>query len=217
MSLNEILEKRYACKAFNPKKKISADDFNTIKSILRLCPSSVNTQPWHFIIAKTEEGKKKLSKSTQGYFEFNEKKILNASHVVVFCSKTEMDEIHMTNILEQEDIDGRYSNESLKEARDNTRSYYVDKHRYGLKDLTHWMEKQIYLNAGTLLLGAAYLGIDAVPMEGFDTGVLDEVLGLRKKGLTATLMVALGYHSDEDFNASLPKSRLRDEQIITLI
>jgi nitroreductase/dihydropteridine reductase len=79
------------------------------------------------------------------------------------------------------------------------------------------MEKQVYLNIGNLLLGVAALGIDAVPMEGFDAKVLDEELGLRKKGYTAIAVVGLGYRSDNDFNAELPKSRLEEDEIITII
>ena len=77
------------------------------------------------------------------------------------------------------------------------------------------MEKQLYLAFGTLLLGAAALEIDACPMEGFDVKILDEELGLRSKGLTSAVIASLGYHSDEDFNARLPKSRLLAETVIT--
>lgn len=36
------------------------------------------------------------------------------------------------------------------------------------------MEKQVYLNVGTLLLGASTLGIDAIAIEGFNSAVLDK-------------------------------------------
>jgi nitroreductase/dihydropteridine reductase len=77
------------------------------------------------------------------------------------------------------------------------------------------MEKQVYLNMGALLLGAAVLGIDACPMEGVDVKALDEEFGLRKKGFTALAVVSLGYRKDSDFNAKLPKSRFSEETVIT--
>jgi nitroreductase/dihydropteridine reductase len=77
-----------------------------------------------------------------------------------------------------------------------------------LNDAQQWAEKQVYLALGTLLLGASTLGVDACPMEGFDRATLDHELGLSAKGLTAVVLVALGYRSSEDFNAKLPKSRL---------
>ena len=64
------------------------------------------------------------------------------------------------------------------------------------------------------LLSAAVLGLDALPMEGLDMKVLDEEFGLREKGFTSAIVVALGYHKDNDFNATLPKSRLDKDTII---
>ncbi len=97
------------------------------------------------------------------------------------------------------------------------RSYFVNMHRFDLKDANHWMEKQVYLNVGTLLLGASTLEIDAVPIEGFDPKVLDEEFGLREKGYTSVVIVPLGYHAEDDFNAKTPKSRWDAETVFTEI
>ena len=70
---------------------------------------------------------------------------------------------------------------------------------------------------GTLLLGASALGVDAVPMEGMDFNTLDTEFGLSAKGLAPVAVVSLGYRKEDDFNAALPKSRLPEEQIITVI
>jgi nitroreductase/dihydropteridine reductase len=75
----------------------------------------------------------------------------------------------------------------------------------------------VYLALGTLLLGVATMGIDACPIEGFDNALLDEALGLREQGLSSTVVVALGYRSDADVNASLPKSRFSASQVISRI
>ena len=44
---------------------------------------------------------------------------------------------------------------------------------------------------------------------------LDEELRLDAQGLTSVVAVALGYRSDSDFNAALPKSRLPAERVFT--
>ncbi len=67
------------------------------------------------------------------------------------------------------------------------------------------------------LLGAAALGIDATPMEGFDANSLDQELGLREQGYMALVVVGLGYRGESDFNAALPKSRLTREQVFTFL
>ena len=217
MNLIEILNTRYSVKEFDSTKKISDEDSIKIKALLRLSASSVNCQPWHFVIANTDEGKKQISKSTQGFFYFNEAKVLGAAQVVVFCSRIDMDEEYLLHVLEKEDADGRFTDQEFKDNQHMGRSKFVSIHRDDEKDLQQWMDKQVYLNIGNLLLGVASLGIDAVPMEGFDAKVLDEELGLRKNGYTAIAIVGLGYRSNNDFNAELPKSRLKDDEIITII
>lgn len=200
---------RHTCKAYDPSHKISPEQIEQLRTLLRNCPSSVNSQPWHFIIAASDAGKARIARATQHpVYAANGTKILNASHVVVFCARTTMDEAQITAITEQEDHDGRFSGPDARAAQFKGRSFYVNLHRYDLKDTQHWMEKQVYLALGTLLLGAATLGIDATPIEGFDPRLLNDELGLREKGLTSVVLAALGYRSAEDFNARLPKSRL---------
>ncbi|MRT92418.1 oxygen-insensitive NAD(P)H nitroreductase [Ancylomarina sp. 16SWW S1-10-2] len=217
MNLIDVLNKRYTVKEFDASKTISDEDFEQVKALLRLSPSSVNLQPWHFIIANTKEGKERIAKGTEGAFKFNTPKVLDASHVIVFATRVDADEKYMKSILEQEDKDGRFAEQEFKDQMFGGRMMFADFHRYDLKDLPHWMEKQVYLNMGSLLLGAAALGIDACPMEGVDVKALDEEFGLREKGYTALAMVSLGYRKETDFNAALPKSRFPEEEIITLL
>ncbi|ELY4580756.1 NAD(P)H nitroreductase, partial [Cronobacter sakazakii] len=44
---------------------------------------------------------------------------------------------------------------------------------------------------------------------------MDEVLGLKEKGLRSVVVATIGYRSDADFNATLPKSRLDQDVVIT--
>lgn len=215
MNITEILNWRYSTKEFDPTKKISSEDIEHVKALLRMSPSSTNIQPWHFILADSEEGKKRITKGTQGFFHFNEQKVMNASHVVVFCSRTSANEDYMRHLLEQEDQDGRYPNDDIKQMVFGARNIFADMHRYDFKDLQHWMEKQVYLNIGNLLLGVAALGIDALPMEGIDFKALDEEFELREKGFTSVSVVSLGYRTNSDFNANTPKSRLTESEIFT--
>ena len=107
MNLINILEKRYSTKSFDPTKKIASEDVKQLKSLLRMSPSSVNIQPWYFVIADTEAGKQRMAKGVQGPYKFNEAKILNASHVVLFCAKTSINEDYKEQIAESEAQAGR--------------------------------------------------------------------------------------------------------------
>lgn len=215
MNLSHIVTTRYTTKAFDANRKIPAETFAQLETLLRHAPSSVNSQPWHFVVASSDEGKARIAKAAHGGYAYNEPKIRNASHVIVFCARQSLDGDHLSAVLEQEGRDGRFATPEAKAGQDKSRRFYADKHRFDSKDVQHWMEKQLYLAFGTLLLGAAALEIDACPMEGFDAAVLDEELGLRAKGLTSVIIASLGYRSSEDFNAKLPKSRLPAETVIT--
>lgn len=219
MNIVDTLKWRYSTKDFDPDKKISDEDFEKIKAILRLSPSSTNIQPWHFLIASDDQGKKRIAKGTQGFFAFNEAKVLNASHVIIFCAKTNTDNGFMQQLINQENQDGRYPNEEVKQRVYGARKTFADIHKYDLKDFQHWIEKQVYLNIGNFLLGVASMGIDALPMEGFDFKALDVEFGLREKGLTSVAGVAVGYRNESDFNSpdKTPKSRLVESELITII
>lgn len=218
MDIAKIALTRHTCKAYDPSRRISAEQVDQLKTLLRHAPSSVNSQPWHFIIASSDASKARIAKATEhAVFSANRPKILNASHVVVFCSRTTLDEAQITAITDQEDRDGRFPNAEGKAAQFKSRSFYANLHRFDFRDTQHWMEKQVYLALGTLLLGAATLGIDATPIEGFDSRILNEELGLREKGLTSVVLATLGYRSPEDFNATLPKSRLPADMVISEI
>lgn len=215
MELLDAIKTRYATKKFDATKKISEADFNTIKTLLRFSPSSINSQPWHFIIAHTESAKNRFAKAAQGMYQANEAKILHASHVVLFCAKTDIDDAYMQLVTEQEDKDGRFPNEENKQLALKVRQFYVGLHQNEFKDVESWSKHQVYMNWGTVLLGAGCLGIDAVPIEGVDLDILNDEFALNEKGLTALGMVALGYRAEDDFNAKLPKSRLPEEVIFT--
>lgn len=219
MNIKETLNWRYSTKEFDPTKKISNEDFEQVKALLRMSPSSTNIQPWHFVIANTEEGKKRVTQGTQGFFQFNETKVLNASHVVVFCSRTSADQGYMQHLLDLEEADGRFPNEEIKQMVNGGRNIFTDMHRYDFKDLQHWMEKQVYLNIGNFLLGVAALGIDALPMEGVDLKKIDEEFGLREKGYTSVSVVSIGYRTESDFNSpeKTPKSRLPENEVFTIL
>lgn len=210
-------QQRYTTKVFDATKRINDAQMAEIEELLRLAPSSINSQPWHFVIAGTSEGKALVAKGTEEAYASNAPKVLNASHVVVLCTRMELGAEHLQRVVDQEDVDGRIANEAAKLATYKGRSFFLNLHRFQHRDLQHWADKQVYLALGTLLLGVASMGIDACPIEGFDNAALDEALGLREKGFSSTVVVALGYRSETDANAKLPKSRFSAEQVITRI
>ncbi len=214
MNIIELYQQRYATKVFDESFELSSEQYQLIEQMLCLAPSSTNIQPWHFIMATSEEGKARIAKSMAGTYDFNAAKALAASCLVVFCSQIDVNEQHLAEVLLAEEIAGRYATLTLKDTVHHGRLNYANKHQYDLKDYAHWAEKQVYLNLGSFLIGVASLNLDALAMEGFNRNILDEEFNLRAKGYSSSVVVAIGKHHSTDFNYDLPKSRLSSAILI---
>lgn len=215
MDILEVLSRRYSTKKFDASRSLTSEQLTAVKALLRLSPSSVNSQPWHFIISDTVQGKARIAKASGGRYVANESKILDAAFSVVFCVKTHFTDDYLEALLEQEQQDGRIDSEEMKAKVRKVRAFYADLHRVEWHDTQCWMEKQVYLNMGAFLLGVGAMELDAVPIEGVDTTILDAEFGLTEQGYKALAVVAVGFQTEDDFNAKLPKSRWPDSMLFT--
>jgi len=217
MNPTEIVRNRHSCKAFDATRKISAADWAELKTVLVNTPSATNAQPWRFIVAQTDEGRARIMRSMSAPHQIhNAAKVQNASHTVVLCGKKRLDAAHLESVLEAEDKIGRFASPDIKAMQKKGREFFLNLHREKGSE-AEWHARQVYIALGFLLFGAAMLGIDACPSEGFDAEALDRELGLHESGETALVVVALGYRSADDFNATLPKSRLPEALVWTEI
>ena len=57
---NEILEGRKSVKGFDPDYKIPHEEMNEMIAKATKAPSSVNMQPWRFVVVESDEAKAKL-------------------------------------------------------------------------------------------------------------------------------------------------------------
>ena len=213
MNIAELVRSRHTCKAYDPQRPLSEEQLAQLQEILRYSPSSVNSQPWHFFLVTSEAGKDKL---VPALTEHNMEKVRSAPLTVVIATKTELDDTHLQGLLAQEDLDGRFGgNEEAKKGADGARRYYVGLNSTSAQKQQEWMARQAYIALGFLLMGAATLELDATPIEGFFPEKLDAALGLTELGLKSVVVASVGYGSEQDFNAALPKSRLPAEQVLT--
>ncbi|KAF1048898.1 oxygen-insensitive NAD(P)H nitroreductase [Xylophilus sp.] len=217
VSLVAFARARHAVKAYAAGQRLDDAQVRELIELARLAPSSVNSQPWHFTIAGDEAARARIAKATTGSYAANEPKVRDASHVIVLAARADRFAEHFAAVLAQEAQDGRFQDAAARAAQDKGRQFYVAQHRFDRKDEPQWLEKQVYLALGTLLLGASAAGIDATPIEGFDSRALDAELGLRERGYTSLVLVALGRRGDGDFNAGLPKSRLPLDKVATFL
>lgn len=215
MNISKYAKQRYTAKAYDSSKKLTNEQIQQIKDILRFAPSSVNSQPWHFILATSDEAKAKIAKSAESVHPKNVTNIKDCALVIVFCMKTNIDDNYLNELLSQEEKDGRFPTPEFLQMQKFARGKFTDLHKYNYKDLLHWIEKQVYLNLGNTLLALSALGVNATPMEGIEPQIIDEKFNLREKGYMTSMIVTVGYSSEEDFNAKLPKSRLSEEKVFT--
>lgn len=214
MNALDVSQNRYTCKAYNPNARLDDDVRQRLLDSLRLTPSSVNIQPWQFLVARDESAKSKITKAMTGDHAHNVPKVMNADTVIVMAYK-DIDDAHIKAVMDCEAAAGRFANEDAK----NTRTQFCLTHINALNadEKTVWLQHQLYIALGQLLALAQLEGVHATPIEGFDKAVLNEVLDLKKLGCHSLLVVALGVASEDDFNAKLPKARFDNAQILTYL
>ena len=215
MYLLNISKSRYTTKAYDPNRNTPHEQFARLLEILRLTPSSINIQPWHFFIAENTNAKERIAKALVGKYAYNAPKVLDSSHTILFCTKADISEQHLENLLHQDDLHGRFKDEAAKQGQKDSRSGYVNYYRNEKGDVQRWAENQTFIALGQMLLAAGIEKIDATPIGGFDESTISEELGLAEQGLIPSVLLTLGDRSDADFNATLPKSRLSKEDIFT--
>lgn len=199
MQFLDLAKWRYTTKKYDPNKKISEDNIKQLKEILRLSPSSINSQPWKFFFISDETTKSKLASVSY----FNEQKINEASHLVVFSAIDDIEhfEKQITENLPEGSVN--YYNNFLKPLPET--------------EIKFWLQHQVYISLVFFLSACASMGIDSSPMEGLKNEEYNEILQLNSyKTLFA---IAIGYRNSEDSNqpSIKPKSRLLFQNIIKSI
>ena len=196
MNFLHSFQERYTTKMYDANKKISKENIEDLKEILRLSPSSINSQPWIFSFVSDIDTKKKLAKVSR----HNAEKVINCDTVVVFSAIDNI-ELFESNIQEY-----------LPERAINYFNTYVKV--LPEQEIKNWFSKQVYLALGVLLSACASMKIDSTPMEGIDMEGYDEIVTI--PNYKTTVAVAIGYRDDEDANQLhfMPKKRLNKDRVI---
>lgn len=201
----EDLNWRYATKKFDPTKKISDKDIETIKESLRLVPSSYGLQPLKYLLIESPEIRDQLVAASYGQMQ-----VKDASHLIVLCSLINVEEKHVDEYMENIAQTRNVESDSLQ-LFSNTIKGSIDK--MNTHDVVTWTEKQAYIALGQLMHTCATMRIDATPMEGFDPKAYDEILNLSESNLKATLVCPIGYRHQEDEAQHRAKVRKSKESI----
>jgi nitroreductase len=205
MSLIDKLKWRYATKKFDPTKKLSAKQLDDLLSAIQLSPSSYGLQSYKVLVVEDSAIREKLREAAHG-----QSQLTDASQVLVFASETNIDEAMVEKYVDNIAKTRRIGREHLA-GYENTMIGTVNHLSEDQK--IAWSHKQAYIALGVLLTAAAEMGIDTCPMEGFEAGKFDEILGLKEKGLTVSVIAPIGFHAADDGYSHLAKVRRPKEEL----
>jgi nitroreductase len=210
--MNNFIENqnwRYATKKFDATKKVSTEDLETLKKAIQLSSSSYGLQLYKVFIIENPEVRAQLQPVSWG-----QSQIVDASHLLVFANIVNVQESHIDAYVQNIADTRGLSIEDLKGYSDFMKSKIVP---LPVEQKAVWTSKQTYLALGNLLNAAAELKIDVTPMEGFEPEKYNEILGLDKLGLNASLVAAIGYRHEEDATQHYAKVRKPIEELFETI
>lgn len=205
MNLINDLNWRYATKSYT-SEKVNEEKLNFILEATRLTASSIGLQPYRVIVIDNKELKARLGENS-----FN-KQISNSSHLLVFASYNNVSTRHVEDLVTLTANKQGVSMESLNGLLTAASTYISSRSD---EENKLWAERQTYIALGTAMVAAANIKVDATPMEGFDSALFDEVLGLKEKNLHSVVLLSLGYRDEAvDFLAKRPKARIAMEEFV---
>lgn len=163
---------RCATRYYDPERKISKEDFDYILELGRLSPSSVGSEPWQFLVVQNPELRQALKPVSWGMAT----QLDDASHVVVILANK-----HMR--YDSEDFRANLARRGLTEeqmqANMATYQRFQTEHINVLENdrtLFDWASKQTYIALANMMTGAALIGIDSCPIEGFNYAEVNRIL-----------------------------------------
>ncbi|ABZ76308.1 nitroreductase [Shewanella halifaxensis HAW-EB4] len=210
------LESRYTAKRYDASKRIPQTDLDVIYKAINLSASSINSQPWKFIVIESDEAKQRMHDTFANKFQFNQPHIKSASHIVLFAYNPRYTREDYAKVVDKGIADGRMGVEDREQAFGAFAFAELNTDETG--NTSAWTKAQTYLALGNTLHTLARLGIDSTTMEGVDSELIGEIFKEELGGYQCDVALAMGYHhSEEDYNAALPKSRLAIEDVLQVL
>lgn len=197
---------RYATKIFDSSKKISNEDWTSLKESLRLAPSSYGLQPWKFLVIQNPELRKELRAVS-----WNQSQVEDCSHFVVFTTLEKVTEDYVAKFITRNSEVSGIPVEKLKGFNDMMVGDLVKGPRS--ETINWWAQRQSYIAMGHLTLAAALLQIDTCCLEGLDAKAYDKILKLEGTGYKTIAAVACGYRSAEDKYQHNKKVRFQESDV----
>jgi nitroreductase / dihydropteridine reductase len=204
----QLLNWRYATKKMDASRVVPEDKIDYILEAIRLTATSSGLQPYEVFLVTNPEVREQIKG-----IAWNQAQITDCSHLLVFAAwdNYTAERINMMFDLTN-DVRG-FSNEGWENYRQMLLNSYPP--RAAEVNYQH-AARQAYIGLGSALIAAAEQGVDCTPMEGFTPAALDDILGLKEKGLRSVVILPLGYRAESgDWLQNLQKVRRPRDQFVT--
>jgi len=202
----ESLLWRHTTKKYDTTKKIPQEDLEVLFEAMRLSPSSINSQPWRFVVIESAEAKQRMSQTFAHKYQFNQSHVFDSSQIILFAHNP-----HYTRDDFAEIVDKGIEDKRIKlEDREGAFAIFsfAERNTDATGDTSKWTKAQTYLALGNTLHTLARLNIDSTALEGIDTDLVNEEFKKELGDYQCDVALAIGYHHlEEDYNVKLPKSR----------
>lgn len=209
MELLDKLNWRYAAKAMNGER-VADDKIERILEAARLAPTSSGLQPFEIIVVKNQEIKEQIKPVA-----WNQSVITDCSHLLVFAAWDTYTADRINYMFDLTNEMRGFKSEGWENYRQKLLNAYPQK---DAEENFNHAAKQAYIAFSQAIAAAAFEGVDATPIEGFDPAAVDQILGLREKGLRSAVLLPLGYRKeDEDWLVNLVKVRKPMKDLVTVI
>jgi nitroreductase / dihydropteridine reductase len=208
--LIDKLNWRYATKKMDPTKSVSDDKVERILEAIHLAPTSSGLQPFEVIVVTDKAVRERIQAAAN-----NQAQITEGSHLLVFAAWDNYTADRINGVFDHVNAERGFTNEGWENYRKMLLGMYTP--RDAETNYAH-AARQAYIGFGIGVTAAAFEGVDATPMEGFDPAKVDEILGLRERGLRSVTILPLGYRdASADWLVNLKKVRRPKAEFISYV
>ena len=208
-TLLEQLNWRYATKKMDPAKSVPQEKVETIIEAIRMSPTSSGTQPFELLVITNPELRTEICKAAS-----DQSPIIDGSHLLVFAAWDNYTEARIDEVANL-NVEKRGNSPLIDQYYGNLKASYVP--RDPEVNYAH-AARQAYIALGIAMVAAAEQEVDSTPMEGFDPSKVDEILGLKARGLRSVVLLPLGYRDPTgDWLLNMPKVRKSRGTMVTQI
>ena len=210
MNIINSLEWRYATKKFDPSKKLSFQQVETLKKAFNLTATSFGLQPLKMIVIQNKELQEKIVP-----FSYYQRQVADASHLLVLCIENDTTSEAINSYFDMEKKVRGIEEEVISNFRNQLLEMYKNK---TIEEKQQSAIYQVYIALGNLMTVCAVEKIDSCPMEGFIPSKIDELLNLEALNLKSVLMLPVGFRAEDDVMSGMKKVRKPlQETIIELL